>query len=74
LTIFNPESRLLIKTPEINPYIKNRLSLINENKIIKRMICAIFRVSEKSTKNEELKSVKRIIKNRNIEKTLKYLF
>ena len=37
----------------------------------KRAICAIFLVSEKSRKNEELKAVKRVINNRNIKKVLK---
>ena len=72
--MFIPEIRLLIKTPNINPYIKKRLSLANKNKVIKRMICAIFLVSEKSTKNVKLKSVNRVINNRNIENNLKNLF
>jgi len=71
--MFIPEIILLIKTPNINPYIKNRLSLVNENKMIKRAVCAIFLVSEKSTKNVKLKSVNRIINNRNSENNLKNL-
>ena len=54
---FGQDIKLLIKTPNINPNIKKRLSLANENKMIKRMICAIFLVSEKSAKNVKLKSV-----------------
>jgi len=68
--MFIPVMRLLIKTPNMNPYIKKRLSLVNENNTIKRIICAIFLVSEKSKKNVKLKSVNRIINNRNIENNL----
>lgn len=72
--MFIPEMRLLIKTPNINPYIKKRLSLVNENKTIKRRVWAIFLVSEKSTMNVKLKSVNRVINNRNIENNIKNLF
>ena len=44
---------------------------MNENKMNKRAICAIFLVSEKSRKNEELKTVKRATNNRNIKNILK---
>ena len=44
---------------------------MNENKMNKRAICAIFLVSEKSRKNEELKTVNKVTNNRNIKKILK---
>ena len=72
--MFIPEIKLLIKTPDINPYIKKSLSLVNENNMINRTICAIFLVSEKSTKNVKLKSVNRVINNRNSENNLTNLF
>ena len=40
----------------------------------KRTICAIFLVSEKSRKNEELKTVNRVTNNRNIKNILKKVF
>tara|TARA_B100000900_G_C20469766_1_gene670848 strand:+ start:639 stop:995 length:357 start_codon:yes stop_codon:yes gene_type:complete len=74
LIIFIPDMRLLIKTPNMKPYIKKRLSLVNENKTIKRSVCAIFLVSEKSRKNEELKTVNRVTNNRNTKNILKKVF
>tara|TARA_B100000401_G_scaffold310786_1_gene214240 strand:- start:420 stop:653 length:234 start_codon:yes stop_codon:yes gene_type:complete len=47
---------------------------MNENKMNKRAICAIFLVSEKSRKNEELKNVNRVANNRNTKNILKNLF
>ena len=72
--MFIPVIRLLLKTPKINPKIKKRLSLTNDNKMNKRAICTIFLVSEKSTKNVKLKSVNRVINNRNSENNLTNLF
>tara|TARA_B100000927_G_scaffold97552_1_gene78786 strand:+ start:273 stop:533 length:261 start_codon:yes stop_codon:yes gene_type:complete len=40
----------------------------------KRAICAIFLVSEKSRKNEELKTVSRVTNNINIKNILKKVF
>ncbi len=40
----------------------------------KRAICAIFLVSEKSRKNEELKTVNKVTNNRNIKNILKKVF
>ena len=40
----------------------------------KRAICAIFLVSEKSRKNEKLKTVNRVTNNRNIKNVLKKVF
>ena len=40
----------------------------------KRAICAIFLVSEKSRKNEELKTVNKVTNDRNIKNVLKKVF
>ena len=52
--MFRSVIKLLTKTPEINPYIKNLLSFTNENKISNNIIWAILRDSEKSSKKEPL--------------------
>jgi hypothetical protein len=65
--------KLLIKVPEINPKIKNFFLVVNENSIIKRIVWAILRVSEKSLKNDLLKSVKTSMKKKKPEMALKNL-